>query len=85
MVVPGGVRLADALMDRPGSYMVGRAQVSWTARNQCAAPVHTILRWPDLTDPHDLGDHTAGLAGAVRCMTVAVMRCSTRRIGEERQ
>ncbi|HKT02082.1 MAG TPA: AraC family transcriptional regulator [Rugosimonospora sp.] len=54
VAVPGGVRLADVLVERPGSYLLGRAQVSLTAREQSAARVHTILRWPELTDPPTL-------------------------------
>ncbi|GAA5179039.1 hypothetical protein GCM10023322_07780 [Rugosimonospora acidiphila] len=54
VVVPGAVRLADALIDRPGSYLIGRTRVSLTAKDQAVARVHTILRWPELTDPPNL-------------------------------
>jgi AraC family transcriptional regulator len=54
VVVPGNVRLVDALVDRPGSYLLGRARVSLTARDQSAARVHATLRWPESTDPPGL-------------------------------
>jgi hypothetical protein len=54
VVVPGGVRLADALVDRPGSYLMGRARVSLPAEDQSAARVHATLRWPEPTDPPNL-------------------------------
>ena len=54
VVVPGGVRLADVLVDRPGSYLMGRARVSLPAEDQSAARVHATLRWPEPTDPPNL-------------------------------
>ena len=54
VAVPLGVRLADALVDRPGSYLLGRAQMSLTGRDQPTVRVHTALRWPESTDPPKL-------------------------------
>jgi AraC-like DNA-binding protein len=51
VVVPAGVRLADVLVDSPRSYLVGLARIRVTAGDRAAPEVHTILRWPELTDP----------------------------------
>lgn len=46
-----GVRLADVLVDRPGSYLLGRARIVPGGAGRTGAETRVALHWPGPTDP----------------------------------